>query len=91
LAVIWEAYWVYRLETIKSGKGPYLNEDINAWQNTTNQLSINYWDYALFLPMLIYFMICRQWAVVITLIVYQAIKTIVVWDLRKIKDAHNIQ
>ena len=40
--------------------------------------------------MLIYFMICRQWAVVITLIVYQAIKTIAVWDLKKIKDAHKI-
>jgi len=91
LAVIWEAYWVYRLETIKSGKSPYLNEDINAWQKHYKSIVYKFWDYALFLPMLIYFMICRQWAVVITLIVYQAIKTIVVWDLRKIKDAHNIQ
>lgn len=93
LAVIWEAYWVYRLETIKTGKVTYLKnsqlaEDITAWQKHYKSIVYKFWDYILFLPMLIYFVVNKQWIVFVTLIAYQAIKTIVVWDIRKINGMH---
>jgi len=92
-AVVWEAYWVYRLETIKTGKGANFNksqlaEDITAWQKHYKSIVYKFWDYVLFPPMLVYFMFNQQWVVFITLIAYQAIKTIVIWDIRKINDMH---
>ena len=93
LAVIWEAYWVYRLEKIKTSKGTNFNnsqlaEDITAWQKHYKSIVYKFWDYVLFLPMLVYFMVNQQWAVFVTLIAYQAVKTIVVWDIRKINNMH---
>ena len=91
LAVIWEAYWVYRLETIKAGKGTNFNnsqlaEDMTAWQKHYKAIVYKFWDYVLFLPMLVYFVVNQQWVVFVTLIAYQGIKTIVVWDIRKINN-----
>lgn len=93
ISVVWEGYWVYRLEKIKTSTGAcfknsQLAEDITAWQKHYKSIVYKFWDYVLFLPMLIYFMINQQWVVVITLITYQAIKTIVVWDIRKINNMY---
>lgn len=94
LSVIWEAYWVHRLERIKNSKNAYFKnnsqiaEDITDWQKHCKSLVNKFWDYILVFPLLIYFMLSLQWAEFIALIAYQAIKAIVAWEIKEINGAY---
>jgi len=94
LSVVWEGYWVHRLETIKNSKGAYFKnnsqiaEDIIDWQKSYKSLVNKFWDYVLVFPLLIYFMLSFQWAEFIALIAYQAIKAIVVWEIKEINNMY---
>ena len=90
LSVVWEGYWVHRLERIKNSTNAFFkhnsqfSEDISNWQNCCKSIVNKFWDYILAFPMLVYFMLTMQWAEFIALIVFQALKAIVAWEIEEI-------
>lgn len=94
LSVIWEAYWIHRLESIKNSHGDYFKnnnqfaKDITDWQKSCKSIINKLWDYILVFPLLIYFMLTLQWAEFIALIVYQALKAVVSWEIEEINKMH---
>ena len=90
LSVVWEGYWVHRLERIKNSKDAFfknnrqVSENISNWQKCCKSIVNKFWDYILAFPMLVYFMLTMQWAEFIALIVFQALKAIVAWEIQEI-------
>ena len=90
LSVVWEGYWVHRLERIKNSKGDCFKnnnqfaKDIADWQKCRKAIVNKFWDYILVFPLLVYFMLTMQWAEFIALIVFQALKAIVAWEIEEI-------
>lgn len=94
LSVVWEGYWIHRLESIKNSKGSYFknnsqfSEDIIDWQKCCKSIINKFWDYILVFPMLVYFMLTMQWAEFIALIVFQALKAIFAWEIEEINKTY---
>lgn len=91
ISIALEGYLFYLLKTIKSkrlknNKMPI--EDIVHGQRSYKSLVNKFWDYILFIPVLIFFAINLQWFAVAALIVYQVLKGLVAWETEEIYDGY---
>lgn len=91
ISIALEAYLFYFLVTMKN-KGFKNNntpiEDIVDWQKSYKSILNKFWDYILFIPLVIFFAINLQWAVVAALIVYQVLKGLLAWEIKETNDGY---
>lgn len=91
ISIALEGYLFYFLVTMKN-KGFKNNntpiEDIVDWQKSYKSILNKFWDYILFVPILIFFAINLQWFVVTALIVYQVLKGLLAWEIKETNDRY---